>query len=264
MIYLVLRTQAGALEGFSLYKSDKKCRKIGVMSRHGETCLLVHDSAVLFPSTSCCPLNQTQRRTFIFGTGKQKGIFSLQDYCKSLCYLFIQIHMHTMRLPHGQWFLRLCHFPYCRGFNWILDHRHTVQNIIISSSLELYNQLHIFEHWILLNINILLYVQVSSVLKTEFCSAFLFGSVFGSLVLFLFLSSVLFGSVVTLQYVLNCSVPFWFIQFNSFLFSFLFVSIIWICSILFCSILLYFVIFCLFGSILISLQNQRSGVSFMY
>lgn len=39
----------------------------------------------------------------------------------SLCFLFIQIHMHTIRLPHGQWCLRLCDFS---GFNCILDHRH--------------------------------------------------------------------------------------------------------------------------------------------
>lgn len=234
MIYLVLRTQAGALEGFSLYKSDKKCRKIGVMSRHGETCLLVHDSAVLFPSTSCCPLNQAQRRTFIFGTGKQKGIFSLQDYCKSLCYLFIQIHMHTMRLPHGQWFLRLCHFPYCRGFNWILDHRHTVQNIIISSSLELYNQLHIFEHWILLNINILLYVQVSSVLL--FC-----------LVLFLVLWSFFsFFLQFCLVLLLHCNM-FWTVLFHSdlyssILFCFLFCLCLLFESVLYCSVQFYFIL----------------------
>ncbi len=106
MLYLVLGTLAGALEGFNLYKSDKKCRKINVMSRHGETCLLVQDSAVLFHSTSCWPLSQAPRIIYFLAQGS-RGRYSHFKMTVTLCvYLFIQMHMCIMYLPHGWWFLR--------------------------------------------------------------------------------------------------------------------------------------------------------------
>lgn len=120
MLYLVLRTLAGALEGFSLYKSDKKCRKINVMSRHGETCLLVQDSAVLFRSTSCWPLSQAQRRTFIFGTGKQREMFSLQDDCNSLC-LFVYSNAYVYNAP-PTWLVIFTVLWFSIGLQWLQLH----------------------------------------------------------------------------------------------------------------------------------------------
>lgn len=113
-------------------------------------------------------------------------------------------------IQYVQWFLRLCHFPDCCGFNCILDQRHTVQNIITV-------YLHHCEHWILLNINILCPVQVSSVLF--FCSknksVLLFCLVL-FLVLWSFFSSVCLSFFLQfcLVLLLHCNM-FWTVLFNS-------------------------------------------------
>lgn len=97
MLYLVLRTLAGVLEGFSLYKSDKKCRKINVMSRHGETCLL------FYFAQPAAGLWVKHRGEDLFLAQGSRERYSHIKMTVTLCvHLFIQ--MRIMHFSHGWWF----------------------------------------------------------------------------------------------------------------------------------------------------------------
>lgn len=99
-------------------------QKINAVSRHGETCLLVQDSAVLFRSTSCWPLSQAQRRIFIFGTGKQRERFSLQQPWATVWWATSYVVVAGLR---GRDFLTLEHLIWQNACSaeWVINIFHT-------------------------------------------------------------------------------------------------------------------------------------------